>query len=116
MVKNLHLMQVTSVQFLAWEDPLEEGMETYSSILACRIPTDRGVWGTRVHGVSKSQTLLSDYAQHRTEIPLSKQLQSSFSVHNGLLPGPVWITKLMDTQVPCIKCRSTFTYYLYTSF
>ena len=26
------------IQSLGWEDPLEEGMATYSSILACRIP------------------------------------------------------------------------------
>jgi len=29
------------VRFLGWEDPLEEGMATYSSILAWRIPMDR---------------------------------------------------------------------------
>ena len=29
---------------LGWEDPLEEGMETHSSILAWRIPMDRGAW------------------------------------------------------------------------
>ena len=31
-------MQETQVQPLGWEDPLEEGMGTHSSILACRIP------------------------------------------------------------------------------
>ena len=30
--------------------PLEKGMATHSSILAWRIPTDRGVWGATVHG------------------------------------------------------------------
>ena len=29
---------------LYWEDPLEEGMATLSSILAWRIPMDRGAW------------------------------------------------------------------------
>ena len=38
MVKNLPAMQETQVQFLGWEDPLEEGMATHSSILAWRIP------------------------------------------------------------------------------
>ena len=33
------------VQSLGQEDPLEEGMATRSSILAWRIPMDRGVWG-----------------------------------------------------------------------
>ena len=45
---------------LGWEDPLEEGMATYSSIVAWRIPTDRGAWWVTVHGVAKSQTQLSN--------------------------------------------------------
>ena len=60
MVQNLPAMQETWVQSLGWEDPLEEGMATYSSILAWRIPKDRGAWRAKVHGVAKSQTQLSD--------------------------------------------------------
>ena len=41
MVKNLPAMQETPGQSLGWEDPLEKGMATHSSILACRIPWDR---------------------------------------------------------------------------
>ena len=37
MVKNLPAMPETRVQSLGWEDPLEEGMATHSSILAWRI-------------------------------------------------------------------------------
>ena len=37
-VKNMPAMQETQVQALSWEDPLEEGMVTHSSILAWRIP------------------------------------------------------------------------------
>ena len=37
-VKNLPAMQGTQVQSLGWEDPLEEGMATHSSILAWKIP------------------------------------------------------------------------------
>ena len=36
-VKNLPGMQKTQVWPLGWEDPLEKGMETYSSIFAWRI-------------------------------------------------------------------------------
>ena len=50
----------TWVLSLGWEDPLEEGMATYSSIVAWRIPMDRGAWWATVHGVAKSQTQLSD--------------------------------------------------------
>ena len=56
MVKNLSEMWETWVQSLGWEDPLEKGMATHSSILAWRIPMDRGAWWATVHGVTKSQT------------------------------------------------------------
>ena len=42
--KNLLVMQEIWDQFLDWEDPLEEGMATHSSILAWRIPMERGAW------------------------------------------------------------------------
>ena len=38
MVINMPAVQQTQVQFLGWEDPLEKGMVTHSSILAWRIP------------------------------------------------------------------------------
>ena len=38
MVKNLLEMQETQVRSLGWEDPLEKGMATQSSILSWRIP------------------------------------------------------------------------------
>ena len=61
-VKNLPAMQETWVQFLGWEDPLGEDLEmaTHFSILAWRIPMDRGAWWAIVHGVAKSWTQLSD--------------------------------------------------------
>ena len=60
MVKNLPAMQETWVPSLGWEDPLEEGMATHTSIIAWRIPMDRRAWQATVHGVAKSQTGLSD--------------------------------------------------------
>ena len=56
MVKNPPAMWETQVQSLVWEDPLQEGMATHSSILAWRIPMERGTWWATVHGVAKSQT------------------------------------------------------------
>ena len=44
LVENLPEMWETWVRFLGWEDPLEKGMATHSSILAWRIPMDRGAW------------------------------------------------------------------------
>ena len=37
-IKNLPGIQETQVQSLVWEDPLEEGTVTQSSVLAWRIP------------------------------------------------------------------------------
>ena len=58
--KNLPAMQQTWVCSLGWEDPLEKGMATHSSVLAWRISVDRGAWQATVHGIAKSQTRLSD--------------------------------------------------------
>ena len=77
-------MRETWVQSLGWEDPLEKGKATHSSILAWKIPwtvypwgrkesdtakwslsklqeimKDREAWSAAVHGITKSQTRLS---------------------------------------------------------
>ena len=58
MVKSPTTMQETWVWSLGWEDPLEEGMATHSSVLAWRTPMDREAWWATVHGVAKSRTWL----------------------------------------------------------
>ena len=63
-VKNLPAMQETQVRSLGQEDPLEEGMATYSSILAWRNPWTEGPWG-------------------RTESDTTEQLSSSSSLQNS---------------------------------
>ena len=55
LVENLPVMLKTWVRSLGWEDPLEEGMATHSSVLAWRIPMDRGAWRAP-RGVEKSWT------------------------------------------------------------
>ena len=55
LVKNLLAMRETWVLSLGWEDLLEKGKAAHSSILAWRSP-----W-TKVHGVPKSWTQLSDF-------------------------------------------------------
>ena len=60
MVQNHPAMQETWVQSLGWEVPLEEGMATHSSIIAWRIPMDRGAWRAMVHGVERVGHKLSD--------------------------------------------------------
>ena len=55
-VKNPPATLETWLPSLGWEDPLEKGMATHSSILAWRIPMDRGAWQATVHRVTKSRT------------------------------------------------------------
>ena len=50
LVKNLPAMRETWVRSLGWEDPLEKGTATHSSVLAWRIPL------TVYHGVTESDT------------------------------------------------------------
>ena len=64
MVKNLPAMQKTRVQSLGWEDSPRRGSATHSSILAWRIPMDRGAWRAPVHSVAKSQTQLKRQSTH----------------------------------------------------
>ena len=47
-VKNPPAMLEIWVRSLGWEDPLEEGTATHSSILAWRIPMSRGPWRAAV--------------------------------------------------------------------
>ena len=58
-VKNMSAVQETQeTQFwsVGWEDPLEEGLATHSSILASRIPQTEEPGG--LYGVAKSRTRL----------------------------------------------------------
>ena len=56
MVKNLPAKQKMQVQSLGWEDPLEEGMATHSSILAWKIP-----WTVRLQS-KESQRARHDFS------------------------------------------------------
>ena len=68
MVKNLPAMQETQemwVQYLGWENPLEEGVATHSSILAWRIPRTEEPGGLQSMGCTESAQLkrLSTHAR-----------------------------------------------------
>ena len=79
-MKNLPAIQGTPVQFLGWEDPLEEGMATHSSILAWKIPMDRGAWCATVHGFEKLDTTEQLSTQHN---------YFSRLLHASVVPCPV---------------------------
>ena len=60
-IKNVPAIQETWARSLGWEDLLEEGLATHSSILAWRIPVSReGSLCATVHAFGKRRTRLSD--------------------------------------------------------
>ena len=63
-VKHLPAMRETWVQSLGQEDPLEEGMGTHPSILAWRIPMDRGAWRAAAYSVAQSHTRLKQVSSN----------------------------------------------------
>ena len=58
-VKNLPAIQETWLRSLGWEDPLDKGMATHSSILAWRIPWTEKLGGLQCMG---SQRVGQDWA------------------------------------------------------
>ena len=61
-VQNMPARQETWVLSLSWEGPLEKGMATHSSILAWRIPVDRGdagysLWGCKELGMTEQLSI-----------------------------------------------------------
>ena len=54
-VKNLPAMRETRVPFLGQEDPLEEGMATYSRTLAWRIPWTEEPGGLQSLGLQRAR-------------------------------------------------------------
>ena len=96
---------VTQIWSLGWANPLEKETATHSSILAWRIPMDRGAWQATTHGVAQSQTWLSNQAQHSTtwqlvaasftntlrsslgwKDPLEKEMTTHFSILAWKIP------------------------------
>ena len=53
MVKNLPAVWETWVRSLGWEDPLERGMATHSSILAWRLPWTEEPGGLQSMGLQR---------------------------------------------------------------
>ena len=77
----------TLVQSLGWENTLEEGMATHSSILAWKIPMDRGAWWATVHGVAKSQDTIERLSHTHTYIHMcmhGKSLQSCLTLYDPM--------------------------------
>ena len=85
-VKNLPAMQETWVWSLGWKDSLEKGTATYSSILSLENSIDRGAWWATVHGVTKSQTRLSNFHFRFSPFEWGSPLEILWSI-NQLCPA-----------------------------
>ena len=70
-VKNPPAMQETWVRFLGWENPLEKGMKTHSSILAWRIP-----WTEEPGGLRSTES------QSLTRLRLNTQSEEGLGLGN----------------------------------
>ena len=82
-VENLPAMQETWVRSLGWEDLLEEGMATHSSILAWRIP-----WTEGPGGVTKSHSTASTLASAVVSATLNGS--SFYSVAANCCQFEIW--------------------------
>ena len=109
MVKNLPEVQETRVQSLVWEDPLEQGMATHSSILAWRIPMERGAWHATVYQFSSVTQLCPTLCD-----PMDYSLPGSSAL--GILQARIleWVAISLSrgssqfrnrTQVSCVVGR-----------
>ena len=84
-------MQVWS---LGWEDPLEEGMVTHSSMLAGESHGQRTWWAT-VHGVAKSQTWLKGLSMY-AYIPNEMGISLRFSSRMLKMPSGFFLSLLVE--------------------
>ena len=53
---------------IGWEDLLEEGTATHSSILAWRIPMDKGAWGRKESEPLNTAGVLCDFLKPRDSL------------------------------------------------
>ena len=92
MPQNLPVIWETWVQSLGWENPLEEGTATHSSILAWRIPTDRGPGGLQSLGRKESDTTeVTKQAQQWLYTQLICYLSCIFAFTNEIFPSIIFV-------------------------
>ena len=97
-------------RFDPWEDPLEEERATHSSILAQRIPMDRGAWWATVHRVTKSQTQLKRLNAHTPFNPLRVALgQPAQIIWGSDSEGPGLLT-ISENEAMGLQRPSSLTF------
>ena len=124
-LKNLPAMCETQVQSLDWEDPLEKGMATHSSILAWRIPLMRSLAGNGPWGCKELSDFewltLSFFTVHLMTVLLFLWRRWCWWNHSReLLPGTagLWYKQLISWEQwsrvapsflqPLVTCFSPF--------
>ena len=104
-VKNLPAVQETQVQSLGWENLLEEGMATHSSILAWRIPWTEEPGGVQSMG---SQRIGHDWATNTLIYDACDRTESNGvaakSSEDGDFSGSVAGTMVNDSAAWVISC------------
>ena len=107
-------MQETLVLFLGWEDPLEEGMATDSSILAWRIPMDRGAWRATARGFTWSRTRLKRLSSSSNGmlsnllLPVDLRCWASFCM-------PIWVLTNHSYIFFCVCSRLLLIFELFNN-
>ena len=111
MVKNLSAMQETQVQALGWEDPLEKGMTTHSSILAWKTPWTEEPGRLHSWGSKESETTERITLSHFHNRGAGSCKHSPFaSWENGqhlwqkVLRGPLYRER-QEEGVFCFRCN-----------
>ena len=113
LVKNPSAMWETWVQSLGWEDPLEEGIATHSSVLAWRTLMDRGAWQATIHGSQRVGQDWSDLAPHvhlslrqRLQMcpwPLPTSVTLRFTARACLMENLKHTSEPLSTQCPAVN-------------
>ena len=101
-VKNLHAMQETWVPYLGWEDLLEKGVATHSSILSWRIPIGGGGSEINADGDCSHEIKRRFLISRKTTTNLGSVLKS----RDITLPTKVHIVKAMVLPVVMYGCES----------
>ena len=88
-IPAMQVMRETQVPSLGQEDSPQKEMATHSSvaIVVQENPMDRGAWWATVHGVTKSQTLLSGFTFTFHFHALEKEMATHSSVLAWRIPG-----------------------------
>ena len=100
-VKNPPAMRETWARSLGWEDPLEEGLATHSSILAQRILMNRGA-----HEVAESDMTEHTHACVHTHTDIEVQ-----EADKGILSGIRKIWQNNDVGQSYLTCKKCFREY-----